>query len=394
MSIQHFLLTLVAMIAVAKVCGAIAERLGQTAVLGELVGGIIVGTSGLNLVHADEPTTHLLSELGVMLLLFVIGLQTPLPKLLAVGATSMAVAVTGVVSPLLLGFAVSQMLGLSQTVSLYVGATLTATSVGLTARILSDLGHLDSRESHVILGAAVFDDVIGLVLLAIVGALASGQRVSLLQTFRVAAIAAGFFCVSTLLGVRLVPSIVRLIPKRHLTAMAAIFAVGMALLADRAGSALVVGAFVAGVVLASSQGGDEIGRELQSVGDFLIPLFFVSVGAAVDLRALGVRFLVFGLVITAVAMIGKVMSGLPVWQPGLRRLVIGVGMIPRGEVGLIFAQIGLAAGVLSSGLYSSITLMVIVTALVTPPLLRILLVNAGAERRSRADYSHEIVSPG
>lgn len=368
---QHLVFVFAVMIVVAHLCGAIAARFRQAPVLGELIGGIVIGTSGLGIVRAGEPAIEFLSQLGVILLLFVIGLETRLPKLLKAGGLSLAVAVTGVAVPLILGFAVSRLLGLSEMVSIYIGATLTATSVGITARVFSDLDRVHDPEAAVILGAAVADDVIGLVILAMV---ASPERLSsIASVVRTPAIAAGFLVVAVMLGTFIAPFFLRRMRARTLPILAVAFALTMAVAADRFGSAMIVGAFAAGLILGTAGEAPVIAKELRVTGDLLIPLFFVAAGAAVDLRSLDARHVAIGLLITAVAIAGKIVSGFVVWQNGLRKLVIGIGMIPRGEVGLIFAQMGLAAGVLSGGLYTALTLMIILTALVTPPALRILL---------------------
>ncbi|HUO85473.1 MAG TPA: cation:proton antiporter, partial [Thermoanaerobaculia bacterium] len=161
MDIGHFLLTLIAIFGFAKLFGEIAERVGQPAVLGELVAGLVVGVSGFHLVDSHDPTVHLLSQLGILLLLFMIGLETDLKKLLAVGVASSAVATVGVLLPFVFGSVAGHLLGYTPLLSIFLGAALTATSVGITARVLSDLGHLHDRESQVILGAAVIDDILG-----------------------------------------------------------------------------------------------------------------------------------------------------------------------------------------------------------------------------------------
>ena len=399
MTIAQFLLALIAIFIAAKVFGELAERIGQPAVLGELVGGVVIGVSGLHLVDPHDVTIRLLSELGIILLLFLIGLGTDLRKLMQVGGSATAVAIVGVVLPLAGGVAFGLMLGFEFMVAALLGAALTATSVGITARVLSDLGHLKDDESQVILGAAVVDDIIGLVLLTLLGTFAQGGALTFLSVGRIVLVAFGFVLLAVVIGSQLAPALIRLIDRievqRGLFFSAIVFALLLAYLADRVGSAIIIGSFAAGLVLARTNRGVEIEREVHDVAQFFIPIFFVVVGAAVDLKSVNPfdpqarRFLLIGLALTVIGVVGKVAAGYVVWNKGLRKSVIGIGMIPRGEVGLIFAQIGLSTKILSSGLYSAVALMVILTTFITPPLLRRLLVQ-GTPGKSH-DLSGEYV---
>lgn len=401
MTVAAFLLALIAIFIAAKAFGEVAERLGQPAVLGELAGGVLIGTSGLHLVDPHDVTIHLLSELGVILLLFIIGLETDLKKLMQVGGPATAVAIVGVALPFAGGVALGMAMGLRIMVSVFLGAALTATSVGITARVLSDLGHLKDDESQVILGAAVVDDIIGLVLLTVVGTLAGGGELSFLGVSRIVVTAFGFVILAVVIGSHLAPMLIRLIDRievqRGLFFASIVFAFLLAWLASQAGSAIIIGSFAAGLVLARTDRGREIEREVHDVAQFFVPIFFVVVGAAVDLKSISPfdpatrSFLWIGLALTAVGIAGKVAAGLAVRRKGLKKIVIGVGMIPRGEVGLIFAQIGLSTKLLSAGLYSAVALMVMITTFVTPPLLRRLLVRgAPAEYGGlAADYVME-----
>jgi Kef-type K+ transport system membrane component KefB len=384
MNIAELLLALIAIFIAAKVFGTLAERFGQPAVLGELIGGVIIGVSGLHLVRPHDVTIHLLSELGVILLLFLIGLETDLRKLMSVGGPATAVAIVGVVLPFAAGVAFGWMLGFRMMVSVFLGAALTATSVGITARVLSDLGRLQDDEAQVILGAAVVDDVIGLVLLTLVSTTAEGGSLTLLSVGKVILIAFGFVILAIIIGSQLAPSLIRLIDRievqRGLFFASVVFAFFLAFLAYKAGSAVIIGSFAAGLVLARTERGDDIEREVHDVGQFFVPIFFVVVGAAIDLHSVnpltadGRRHLLIGLGLTVLAVLGKVAAGVVVRRPGIKRSVIGVGMIPRGEVGLIFAQIGLSTKLLTPGLFSAVALMVMLTTFLAPPLLRKLLV--------------------
>ena len=384
MKFETVLLSLVVIFIAAKLFGELAERIGQPAVLGEMIGGIIVGASGLRLIDANDPVIHIFAELGVVLLLFLIGLETDLSRLIAVGPVAVAVAVIGVVVPFWGGYAVGFALGYAPMLSIFLGAVLTATSVGITARVLSDLGQLKSSESQVILGAAVVDDILGLILLSVVTVLASGASISALGVGRIAAVAFGFVAAAIAIGTILAPKIIALVQKLRVAKAvfftAIVFGFGLAYLASALGSALIIGAFAAGLVLARTDRGKDIEHQVHDVAQFFIPIFFVSVGAAVDLRSLNPFdadsrvFLMVGILLTVVAILGKLVAGLGALRSSMRKSVIGVGMVPRGEVGLIFAQMGLSAGILTAGLYSSVAMMVIVTTFVTPPALRALVV--------------------
>jgi Kef-type K+ transport system membrane component KefB len=383
-SIATLLLALIAIFVAAKLFGTLAEKLGQPAVLGELIGGVIVGVSGFRLVDPHDVTIHLLSELGVILLLFLIGLETDLRKLVRVGGAATAVAIVGVTLPFLGGAIFAHFLGYPLMVAIFLGSALTATSVGITARVLSDLGHLQDTESQVVLGAAVVDDIIGLVLLAVVGTLAAGGALTVLGVGRILITAFGFVILAILIGSWLAPMLIRAIDRiemqRGLFFASIVFAFLLAYIAHQVGSAIIIGAFAAGLVLARTHRGAEIEHEVRDVAQFFIPIFFVVVGAAVDLRSINPfdpqsrSFFWIGLALTVIGVLGKVAAGFVVWQKELRRVVIGVGMIPRGEVGLIFAQIGLSSKLISGGMYSAVALMVMLTTFIAPPLLRRLLV--------------------
>jgi Kef-type K+ transport system membrane component KefB len=392
MEIAELLLALLAIFAAAKLFGELAERIGQPAVLGEMVGGVVIGVSGLRLINPHDPLLHVLAELGVLLLLFLIGLETNIRRLLSVGGASSAVALAGVILPFAAGYGVGMWLGYPTTVSVFLGAALTATSVGITARVLSDLGHLKSDESQVILGAAVVDDILGLVLLSVVSAMAAGRKLTVIGVAKTFGIAFGFVFLAIVIGSVLAPRLIELITRlrvaKALFFASIMFAFALAYLADAVGSAVIIGAFAAGLVLARTERGREIEHEVYDVAQFFIPIFFVSVGAAIDLKALnpfnaGTRqFFILGILITLVAIAGKLVAGFAAFGRPLRKMVIGVGMIPRGEVGLIFAQLGLTAGLLSTGLYSSVAMMVMITTFVAPPLLRSLLSKQTADEAS------------
>jgi Kef-type K+ transport system membrane component KefB len=370
------------MLGAAKLFGALAKSIGQPAVLGELVAGVLLGMSVLGAVDPKHEVLHLLAELGVVILLFEIGLETDLRKLLQVGGTSTVVAIVGVVIPFALGYAICRLLGLENLVAVVAGAALTATSVGITARVLSDLNRLHEPESQIIIGAAVIDDVIGLIILAVVTGLTQGQDITVGSVLATTGIAFGFLAGTLLVGTFLVPPLVRLVSQIDLpgtpTMLAVILAFGLAWLASVAGSAVIIGAFAAGLLVRRTRQAREIELGVASLGHFFVPLFFVTVGAAVDIGVFNVvdpatrPTLLIGSLLIVAAVAGKfVCRFAPFWFRGNKK-VIGVGMIPRGEVGLIFAQMGLASGVLTPALFSAVTAMVMVTTFMAPPLLRIL----------------------
>ncbi len=384
LEVPQFLGLLVLLFAAAKICGSLAQRIGQPAVLGELLAGVVLGTSVLGVLDAHNEVFHLLAELGVIILLFEIGLETDLRKLLQVGGAATVVAVIGVVLPFAMGYGVCRLLGLGDMIAIVVGASLTATSVGITARVLSDLGHLQARESQVILGAAVLDDLIGLVILAVVAGLTQGQEVTVLGVCKTTGIAFGFVVIVLLLGSQLIPPLLRLLTKNGittaaLTMLAIMLPLGLAWLAFAAGSATIIGAFAAGLLLGRTPQAHDIRHGVVHLGHFFVPIFFVMVGTAVDVRLLNPfnsanhQILILMGLLVLVAVIGKFLAGYgPFWLP-CKKSVIGVGMIPRGEVGLIFAQMGLSTGVFDGGIFSAVTLMVMATTFMAPPLLKYLL---------------------
>ena len=372
------LLAIGAMLAAAKLLGDLFETVGQPAVLGEMLAGIVLGPSMIGLVDPHQPVLHALSEIGVLILLFQIGLETNPKKLLEVGPAALAVAVVGVAVPFALGYFASAALGLEPLVRLVMGAALTATSVGITARVLSDLGRLQDRESQVVLGAAVIDDVIGLIILAVVSAVVAGGAVTPMLVGKLTVTAFGFIGAALLVGRFAVPPLFDLLdrhlkgPSLPLIALTVAFLV--AVLAERVGSALIIGAFTAGLLFAPTRQLHAIEKGVVQIGYFFVPLFFVTVGALVDVRDFSdPRVLLTGGVLTLCAVAGKVLAGFaPFWFDG-RKLVIGVGMVPRGEVGLIFASMGLVSGVFDGKLFSSAALMVMATTFLAPIALRFLL---------------------
>jgi Kef-type K+ transport system membrane component KefB len=374
-SIPHLLLVLASLLVTAKLLGALAQTVGQPAVLGELVAGVLLGGSIFGLLDPAQPVIHALSELGLIVLLFEIGLHTDLRSMAKVAGTATTVGVVGVVVPFALGYvAVSSILGLGNVPALVCAAALTATSIGISARVLADLGQLKTREGQVVLGAAVLDDIIGLIVLSVVSSIVLGGSWTVGGVIRTTVIAVGFIVVALTVGRFLArpvfSSIETIRAPGTLAVLALAFAFLLSSLAATSGSAMILGAFAAGLILNGTAERAEIERATTTIGHLLVPIFFASVGAAVELSAFGESetLAVAGLLI-AVGIFGKFVAGYaPWWFRGNKRL-IGVAMIPRGEVGLIFAQMGLATQAISPSLFSALALMVLVTTFLAPPIL-------------------------
>ena len=392
-SIPGIFLVLAAMLVAAKLLGELAERVGQPAVLGELIAGVLLGGSVLGIVPTEgtgAEIIHLLAELGVVLLLFEIGLETDLKEMFRVGTASLSVAAVGVALPFAFGFAYWAYLPHAASAgipdltmsAIFVGATLTATSVGITARVLSDLGQMHTPEARIIIGAAIIDDILGLVILTVVSGMAAGVSVGPLGVLRVLAVAVGFLVIAVLVGrfvaPRLFDLVVRMRVRYVLLVFAIAFALGLSAAAAIIGSALIIGAFAAGVILSGTNQFDTIEHEVRPVASIFTPIFFVSVGASVNLGLLnpahegGGGVLGVAAVLTVLAIVGKLAAGWAAPWVKFRRLVVGVGMVPRGEVGLIFADIGRRAGVLNEAVFGAVLVTVMATTFVAPPGLKLL----------------------
>ncbi len=393
MDVARFFTILAVMLVAGKLAGEAFERWQQPAVMGELLAGILLGAGLLRVIptgpdDALTPVFQLFAEVGVVVLLFEIGLETDLKAMMRVGTAASAVAVVGVTVPFVLGFlywrsgwhGYEHTMADPLTTAIFVGATLTATSVGITARVLKDLGVLHSLEARLILGAAVIDDVLGLVILGVVTGLAAGTAFSLHGAVRILGVAVAFLFLALWIGLRFAPRLFGLIDRMRvrgvLVVSAFAFLLLLCVLADRAGTALIIGAFAAGLILSETNQFDLIEERIKPVADIFTPIFFLSIGAAVDPRvwnpfvAENRQTLAIGGVLLAIAVVGKLASGWAVPWLRFNRRAVGVGMAPRGEVGLIFAQIGLTAGILSNRLFSAILFVVIATTLITPPLLK------------------------
>ncbi len=377
--IARLLLDLLIVLGAAVLCGEIAERIGSPAVLGEIIGGIIIGPSVLGLVELEGErgvSLGVLAEIGVLLLLFLVGLEMDLVDLRRVGAVATSVAVLGVVVPFATGLGVALAFGQDSKTSVFLGAALTATSVGITARVFGDLGTLSAPESRIVLGAAVVDDVLGLIILTVVVKSVTGESVGVGTVVETLGLAALFLVGAGIVGLFVVPHLIRVVNRfaksgSTLVVVAFMLVLGFAAMADVTNLAFIIGAFMAGLALGRVERRERIITDLGAVGQLLIPVFFVTVGLDADLAAmfepsvLGLATALF-----VVAVIGKLVSAYGVGKMSVDRLTIGIGMIPRGEVGLIFASIGLANGVLDDEAYGALLLVLVLTTLITPPLLR------------------------
>jgi Kef-type K+ transport system membrane component KefB len=379
METGHTLLFLIVIIAAAKVGGELAERLGQPAVLGELVVGVLLGLTPLRSA-ADNSAIVFLASIGIMLLLFEAGLDSELHEFPQVAVSATLVAMIGVFAPLVGGAAVAYVLTHDLHQALFLGAVLTATSVGITARVLSDLQAARSREAKIILGAAVIDDILGLLLLSLVLQFTANAIPSVWRVIATTGLATGLLVAAVLIGIRLAPPLVgltqRLRTRGILVTTAFLFCLALAGLAKVIGLAEIVGAFAAGLVLARTQDRTDIQRQIRPITDIFIPVFFVLVGLHVNLATVnpldaGHRHAaLIGAALLVIAVLGKLLAGVGVRRKGVSRLAVGVGMIPRGEVGLIFASVGLREGVIQGDLYAQVVMIVFVSTLIAPSWLK------------------------
>ena len=376
---RELLIGLIVVLLAAKLAGEVMERLGQTAVLGELLAGVVIGPGLLGLVREGE-VLHALAELGVLILLFEVGLESDLSRLLKAGPQAILVAVVGVVVPFATGFALMHGLGHPGLVAVFVGATLTATSVGITARVLTDLGRLQDSAATVVLGAAVVDDILGLLTLAVVTGIAATGGVSLGGLAWLVGKSVAFLVIAVTIALRRAPVLVGLIDRLQargaLVVSSLVFALAAAAAAEWIGLAAIIGAFAAGLILSRTEIQAQVEDRIKPVADVLVPIFFVTVGMKVELSALNPfadnAQLGVVLALTVVAIASKLVAGLAVYHPGTRRWPVGVGMVPRGEVGLIFAGAGLAAAVVAPDLYSALVVVVMITTFVAPVWLKLL----------------------
>ncbi|MER3590187.1 MAG: sodium:proton antiporter, partial [Mastigocladus sp. ERB_26_1] len=339
--------------------------------------------------RSQSEAISILAELGVIVLLFEIGLESDLRELKKVGYQAAIVACVGVAVPFAAGTAGLMFFFHTPAIpAIFAGAALTATSIGITSKVLSELGHLKSREGQIIVGAAVIDDVLGIIVLAVVASLAKTGEVDILNVIYLIVSATVFLIGSILLGKFFNKTFVTIADKLQtrgkLVIPAFIFAFFMAFIGNAIHLEAILGAFAAGLVLDETDKRKELDQQVIPIADILVPIFFVTVGARVDIGVLNPivpenqQGLIIAIFLVVVAILGKVVTGWSVFgQPGINRWAIGVGMIPRGEVGLVFLGIGAASGVIDKPLQAAIIIMVILTTFLAPPFLRLAFKQSG-----------------
>ena len=376
---SDILLSLFVVFVAAQVGAEIAQRLKMPGVVGEIAAGCLIGPSVLGWVRPEQ-ALDVLAEIGVVLLLFSVGLETRLDDMKRVGRSALLVGVLGVAVPFALGAVWAHGSGYEWSPSLFVAAAFVATSAGITARVLQELGALRREESRVILGAAVIDDILAMLLLGVTTALQSDAQPQLGHLAIVLAEAIGFVVVIALVGTLVMRRSSRLLeapinPRSPLTIVLAL-CLGLAFLSTRFGLAAIIGAFLAGMIASETAQREALEHQVQPLLALMTPFFFVMTGTKVELTQLGDVDALLALgVVTAIAVVSKLVGGfLGALSLGRRgALIVGVGMIPRGEVGVVIASLGLGAGVFSPRVYALIVAMSLLTAMITPPALAILL---------------------
>ncbi|MBD2176981.1 cation:proton antiporter [Pseudanabaena sp. FACHB-1998] len=414
--LSSVLLSLVVIYLASKIGSEIAKRLDFPPVLGELVAGVLVGISALHLIifpdsgllvsdslimsgiqllnhlspevlsqvfASQSEVISVIAELGVIVLLFEIGLESNLRDLKEVGIQAVVAACVGVAVPFAAGTVGLMMIfHVAAIPAIFAGAALTATSIGITSKVLSELGRLKSTEGQIIVGAAVIDDVLGIIVLAVVASLAKTGEIDVLNVVYLIVSATAFLVGAILLGGFFNKSFTAIVSKLetrgNIVIPAFIFAFFMAFIGNAIHLEAILGAFAAGLVLDESDARNELDELIKPIADLIVPVFFVTVGARADLTVLNPANpdnragLLIAIFLVLVAIAGKLVTGWAVFGiPNINRVAIGVGMIPRGEVGLVFAGIGSASGVLSKPLEVSIIIMVILTTFLAPPFLRL-----------------------
>ncbi len=386
MDAHNFFLALLIILLGARVLGEVAARLGSPPVIGELAAGILFGPSLLGWVEPTQ-TIRLLAEIGIILLLFEVGLETDVARLAKTGLKPIMVAAGGVVLPFALGFTVSHWLfGQDLLVALFVGGTLTATSIGITVRVLTDLGRAQSREADIVLGAAVLDDVVGVILLALLYEFSTGGGISLVNTSKVAAFMA-LFLVLAPLAARGMAEVIRRFDRVSqipglLTTTVVSLVLFFAWLAHAVGAPELLGGFAAGLALSrrftlpmgvamhtDERFAHKVEDQLRPVVHLFTPVFFVTVGLSLNFRAIdwGSAFIwQFSAALLVAAIAGKLAAGFLIRETHFRQVAIGLAMVPRGEVGLIFAELGRASKIFSPEVYAAMVLVIALTTLLPP----------------------------
>ena len=373
--VSHLPLALLLVFGAAKVLAEMCERLGQPGIVGEILAGVLIGPSVLNLVQPDQVLLAL-AQIGVMFLLFRVGLDVKASELVRVGPTALVVAILGVAIPFAVGCAIMTTVRASWIEAFFMGASLVATSVGVTARVLAGRGLLQERASQVILAAAVIDDVLGLLVLAFVSSLAEGH-VHVAGLITTSIVAAGFTLLVAKYGTRTLRHVMPKIEVRLRTGeaqfnLALIVLFGLSVLAVWLGVATIVGAFLAGMALSETVE-SRVHDLAQGVTELLVPFFLAGVGLNLDVSVFqSRRTILLSVAVVIAAILSKSIGcGIGAWRLGrMDMLRIGVGMVPRGEVGMVVAQIGLSLGAITKPLYAVVVLMTVITTVVAPPMLK------------------------
>ena len=380
------LLTLFIMLVSAKLMAELFERLRQPAVAGEILAGVIIGPSLLGWAVPSE-ITSILAEIGVIFLLFTVGLETKPASIFRVGRQAAIVAVLGVVAPFIGGWLLMRVWGSTTIEALFVGTAMVATSVGITARVLAGLGLLDAPTARIILGAAVIDDILGLLVLSLVSSMATGS-VNYPELLTTAGLAIGFTAFVALVGA---PVVTRVAPRVQgmrsgdgLFLLGLVLCLGLSVAAAYIGVAAIIGAFLAGMAVAEAAEDNAVMHERMSgVTEFLVPFFLVNIGMQLRLDVFrSSSVIALCVLITLIAIVTKLLAcGLGAYNLGLRRAAqVGMGMVPRGEVGIIVAQIGLTMAVIDAELYGVVLFMAVATTVIAPPFLKMLYAREAAAR--------------
>lgn len=374
----EILLHLFIMLAAAKLMAEVFERLRQPAVVGEILAGVIIGPSLLGWVAPGE-VISVLAEIGVIFLLFNVGLETKPQAIFNVGARATVVGVLGVILPFVAGYFIALAWGGSFVESMFIGAAMVATSVGITARVLGSMGLLDTPTARIILGAAVIDDILGLIILSLVSAVSQGS-VSYAGLAKTAAAAVIFTAFVALVGSRVInrlsPFVERLRLGKPFFTLGLILCIGLSVASTYVGIAAIIGAFLAGMALAEATEENRKMHQLTSgVTEFLVPFFLVNIGMQLNLTVFrDYSVVAFAAVLTLLAVATKFIGcGLGAWGLKRRKMAqVGIGMVPRGEVGIVVAQIGLGLGVIGQNFFASVLFMAVATTLIAPPFIKVL----------------------
>ena len=372
------LLDLFIMLGAAKLMAEIFERLRQPAVVGEILAGVIVGPSLLEWVAPSE-VISILAEFGVIFLLFNVGLETKPQSIFNVGGRATMVGFCGVVLPFIAGYFIAVAWGGSFAESMFIGAALVATSVGITARVLGSMGLLDVPTARIILGAAVIDDILGLIILSLVSAVSQGS-ISYTGLAKTAGAAILFTVFVALVGSRVInrlsPFVERLRLGKPFFTLGLILCLGLSVASVYIGIAAIIGAFLAGMALAeATEGNERMHHRMSGVAEFLVPFFLVNIGMQLNLSVFrDGSTIMFAVVLTLIAVITKFV-GCGIGAAGMKRremAQIGMGMVPRGEVGIVVAQIGLGLGIIGPSFFASVLFMAVATTLIAPPFVKML----------------------